>query len=250
MIFDILTLFPGMFSGPFDESIISRARGKGILDINIINIRDFTYDKHHITDDYPFGGGAGMVMKVEPIYRAWEDIQKKREMSFPTILLSPQGRRLDQDLVKKLSKEKGLILICGHYEGVDERVRKKIITDEISIGDYVLTGGELAAMVLVDSVARMISGVLGDEKSKVEDSFYDGLLEYPQYTRPREFKGMGIPEVLLNGNHARINEWRKKESLKKTLLYRPDLLDKRKISKEEELLLEEIKKEFEDDQNE
>lgn len=245
MYFDILTLFPGIFSGPFSESILARAREKGLLEINLINIRDYTHDKHNVADDYPYGGGAGMVMKIEPIYRAWEDIRQQRGEDSPVILLSPQGRRLDQALVKDLSKERGLTLICGHYEGVDERVRQSIVTDEISIGDYVLTGGEIAAIVLVDAVARMIPGVLGDEQSRIEDSFYNGLLDYPHYTRPREFKGMEVPEILLSGHHGEIARWRRKQALKRTLLRRPDLLAEKELNPEDQELLKEIKAELE-----
>lgn len=248
MFFDILTLFPEMFIGPFDESIIKRAREKGIIEINLINIRDYTTDKHNTADDTPYGGGAGMVMKVEPIYRAWQDLHKKRG-EVPVIMLSPQGRPLDQELVKDLSQEQGLILLCGHYEGIDERVKDLIVTDEISIGDYVLTGGELAAMVVVDAVARMIPGVLGDQESMIEDSFYNGLLDYPDYTRPREFMGLEVPEVLLSGNHGAIERWRRKEALKRTYLRRPDLLQKKILSKEELNLLEEIKQEIEGGKN-
>lgn len=248
MFFDILTLFPEMFTGPFDESIIKRAREKGIIEINLINIRDYTTDKHKTADDAPYGGGAGMVMKVEPIYRAWQDLQKGRG-DVPVIMMSPQGRRLDQEIVKELSQEEGLILLCGHYEGIDERVRELIVTDEISIGDYVLTGGELAAMVLVDAVARMLPGVLGDEDSKIEDSFYNGLLDYPDYTRPREFMGLKVPEVLLSGNHGEIEKWRRREALKRTYLRRPDLLEKKVLSAEEIKLLEEIKQEIEGGMN-
>ena len=248
MFFDILTLFPEMFTGPFDESIIKRAREKGIIEINLINIRDYTTDKHNTADDTPYGGGAGMVMKVEPIYRAWQDLQKERG-DVPVIMMSPQGRRLDQEIVKELSQEEGLILLCGHYEGIDERVRELIVTDEISIGDYVLTGGELAAMVLVDAVARMLPGVLGDEDSKIEDSFYNGLLDYPDYTRPREFMGLKVPEVLLSGNHGEIEKWRRREALKRTYLRRPDLLEKKVLSAEEIKLLEEIKQEIEGGMN-
>lgn len=248
MYFDIMTLFPGMFKGPFSESIIGRAQEKGLLDINLIDIRDYTIDKHNTADDSPYGGGAGMVMKVDPIYKAWQNIRHKRGET-RLILLSPQGKRLDQKLVKELSSEKGLCLLCGHYEGIDERVRKSIITDEISIGDYVLTGGEIAAMVLVDTVARMIPGVLGDEQSKVEDSFYNGLLDYPHYTRPREYREMKVPEVLLSGNHGAIRKWRKKQAIKRTFLRRPDLLNNKKLDDEEQKLLNEIKQEIEGEVN-
>ncbi|MFW6306319.1 MAG: tRNA (guanosine(37)-N1)-methyltransferase TrmD [Bacillota bacterium] len=248
MFFDILTLFPEMFKGPFDESIISRAREKGLLEINLINIRDYSTDKHNTVDDSPYGGGAGMVMKIEPIYRAWQDLQKKRG-DVPVIMLTPQGRKLNQDIVKNLSKKDGLVLLCGHYEGIDERVRQEIVTDEISIGDYVLTGGEVASIVLVDAVSRMLPGVLGDEQSKVEDSFYNGLLDYPQYTRPAEYRGLKVPEVLLSGNHALIDRWRRKKALKRTFSRRPDLLEGRDLTNEEIILLEEIKKELEGETN-
>ena len=237
-----------MFEGPFSESIIARARDNGIIDINLIDIRDYTNDKHNTADDTPYGGGAGMVMKIEPIYRAWQSVHQKRGDT-PVVLLSPQGRKLNQEIVKDLSRESGLILLCGHYEGVDERVREEIVTDEISIGDYVLTGGELAAIVLVDAIARMLPGVLGDVQSKIEDSFYNGLLDYPNYTRPREFNGMEVPDVLLSGNHAAINQWRRKKALQRTLIKRPDLLKNKQLDHEEILLLEEIKNEIEGETN-
>ncbi|MFP4020200.1 MAG: tRNA (guanosine(37)-N1)-methyltransferase TrmD [Halanaerobium sp.] len=244
MFFDILTLFPEMFAGPFSESILKRAREKDLIDIKTVNIRDFAEDKHHTTDEPPYGGGAGMVMKAEPIFKAWLETQNKRGVKSKTILMSPQGKELTQDLVKDLSGEEGLTIICGRYEGVDERVRKTIVDEEISIGDYVLTGGELPAMVLVDSISRLLTGVLGDEDSSKKDSFYNGLLEHPHYTRPREFNGLKVPDVLLSGNHQLIERWRKKESLKRTLLRREDLLEDKNISKEEKELLKEIKLEL------
>ncbi|MFN2341026.1 MAG: tRNA (guanosine(37)-N1)-methyltransferase TrmD [Halanaerobium sp.] len=252
MFFDILTLFPEMFAGPFSESILKRARKKDLIDIKTINIRDFAEDKHHTTDEPPYGGGAGMVMKAEPIFKAWQNTQNKRGVKSKTILMSPQGEELTQDLVKDLSREEGLTIICGRYEGVDERVRKTIVDQEISIGDYVLTGGELPAMVLVDSISRLLSGVLGAEDSSKNDSFYNGLLEHPHYTRPREFNGLKVPDVLLSGNHQLIERWRKKESLKRTLLRRKDLLEDKKLSEEEVELLKEIKLELKgevDDKN-
>jgi tRNA (guanine37-N1)-methyltransferase len=188
-----------------------------------------------------------MVLKAEPIHKAWEEINLNREESFPTILLSPQGKRLDQKMVKRLAKEDGLTLICGHYEGIDERVRTSIVTEEISVGDYVLTGGELPAMVLVDAVSRLIPGVLGDESSSQEDSFYDGLLEHPHYTRPQEFNGMRVPDILLSGHHAKIKQWRQKMALKRTLLRRPDLISEKKLTDNERKLLEEVKQEIEGD---
>ena len=227
MLVDIVTIFPDVFRPYFEESILGIARKKGKLKIRLHNLRDYTLDKHKKVDDRPFGGGAGMVMSPEPIFRAVEAI--KRDTGYgirdtKIILLCPQGKTLDQKLAQKLSKYKRLILICGRYEGVDERVRKYLADEEISIGDYVLTGGELAAMVLVDSIARLIPGVLGDEDSSRFESFSDNLLEYPQYTRPADFRGRGVPDILLSGNHKRIAEWRKKEATKITRNKRPDLL--------------------------
>lgn len=250
MQFNILSLFPEMFKGPFGTSILARARGNGLLDINITDIRQYTYDKHNTADDTPYGGGAGMVLKVEPIYRAWKDITQDSDKRIPTILLTPQGERLDQSKVKELSQNEELILICGHYEGVDERIRESIVTEEISIGDYVLTGGELPAMVLVDALSRMVDGVLGDENSSKDDSFYHNLLEYPHYTRPREFKGREVPDILLSGHHANIADWRLKMALKRTFLRRPDLLEDRKLTEKEKQLLKEIKKEIKGENNE
>ena len=244
MFFDILTLFPAMFSGPFNHSILAKAQEKGLIEINLVNIRDYAFDKHQITDDTPYGGGAGMVMKVPPIYRAWEERSQQRGQETPVILLSPQGRKLEQELVKELSNHPGLILICGHYEGVDERVRKLIVNEEISLGDYVVTGGELAAIVLVDAVARMIPGVLGAQQSRIEDSFYNGLLDYPHYTRPRAFRGSEVPDILLSGHHARIERWRRKQALQRTLLRRPELVKNKKLTVEERVLLQELKEEL------
>lgn len=244
MYFDILTLFPEMFKGPFSESIIARAQNKGLLEINLIDFREYAYDKHNTADDYPYGGGAGMVLKVEPIYRAYRDLIEKRDEKPPVILLSPQGKTLDQNIVKEYSKKDGVILICGHYEGVDDRLRDMIVTEEISIGDYVLTGGELPAMVFVETVARMIPGVLGDENSSKQDSFYNGLLDFPQYTRPREYKGKKVPDILLSGHHKKVGNWRKKMALKRTLKRRPDLLAKKDLNDCEQKLLAEIKQEI------
>lgn len=225
MVFDILTLFPEMFTGPFSASILKRAVDRGIIRINLINIRDYSPNRHRTVDDAPFGGGAGMVMGLEPIIRALEAVQQKREgKTGPVILLCPQGERFTQALARELSREEHLVLICGHYEGVDERVRG-YVTGEISIGDYVLTGGELAAMVVVDAVSRHLPGVLGEETAPATDSFADGLLEHPQYTRPRSFQGLEVPEVLLSGHHARIARWRREEALIRTLVRRPELLE-------------------------
>jgi len=246
MFFDILTLFPGMFTGPFSESIIARAREEGLIDINIFDIRNYTRSKHSVTDDAPYGGGAGMVMKIEPIYRAIQDIKEKRKgENFPVVLLTPQGEKFNQKKAKKYNKYDGLVLICGRYEGFDERIRANLATEELSIGDFVLTGGEIPAMVIVNAVARMIPSVLGDESSKISDSFYQGLLSYPQYTRPREYKGMEVPDILLSGHHQKINKWRQKQSLKRTLIRRPDLIDKKDLNKKQQELLSEIKDELE-----
>ncbi|RLE11693.1 tRNA (guanosine(37)-N1)-methyltransferase TrmD [Candidatus Aerophobetes bacterium] len=239
---DIITLFPSMFKGPFEESIIKRAQQKGIVEIHLHNLRDFTTDRHRTVDDAPFGGGAGMVMKVEPIYRALNHIKKELKKEGKVILLSPQGRKLTQELVAELKEENSLILICGRYEGVDERVREHLIDKEISIGDYVLSGGELPAMVLVDALVRLLPGAVGNERSVREDSFYRGLLDYPQYTRPAEFMGWKVPEVLRSGDHQKIEEWRRIQMLKRTLQRRADLLEKAKLTPEERKYLEEIKK--------
>lgn len=237
---DILTIFPEMFKGPFNISILKRAQEKGLVEINIHNLRDYATDKHRTVDDYPYGGGSGMVMKPEPIFRAVRNL--KRDGS-EVILLSPSGDLFNQKVAEELSKREHLILICGRYEGVDERV-KVIITREISIGDYVLTGGEIPAMVLVDAIVRLIPGAVGDPNSLREESFQWGILEYPQYTHPREFEGMRVPDILLSGDHKKIRRWRRKEALRKTLLKRPDLLEKADLSQEDYVLLEEIKKEL------
>lgn len=238
---DIVSLFPEMFGGPFGHSIIKRAQEADLLTINITNPRDFTFDKHHIVDDYPFGGGSGMVMKPEPLFRTVKNIIEATQIEARrVILMCPGGNRLDQQKVKQLAGYDQLILLCGHYEGVDERVRQSLADELISIGDYVLTGGELPAMVVVDAVARMIGGVLGASDAAEHDSFYNGLLEYPQYTRPREFEGLVVPEILLSGDHAKIARWRRKESLKITLARRPDLLENIKLAAEDAKLLAEI----------
>jgi tRNA (guanine37-N1)-methyltransferase len=233
---DILTLFPAMFTSPFNESIIDRARSRNLVEINTINIRDYALDKHQQVDDYPYGGGAGMVMKVDVLSRAIDSVKDENSK---VIYLSPQGKKLDQKIVSRLAQQTHLILLCGHYEGVDERVINRV-DEEISIGDYVLSGGEIAAMVLVDAVTRLIPGALGDEKSSLEESFDGSLLEYPQYTRPRIYEGQEVPEILLSGHHDQIRLWRKKLSLTRTLLKRPDLLLEKKYDQEERKLLEQI----------
>ncbi len=225
--FDIVSIFPGMFESPFGDSIIQRAREEGLLDIHVHDLRDYSLNKHRKVDDAPFGGGVGMVMNVEPIARAITAV-KKEVPETRTILLSPGGRPFDQEKAWELSRLPSLTLICGRYEGIDERIRLHYVDEEISIGDYVLTGGELPAMVLVEAVSRLLPGVLGDPESVVEESFHDDLLEYPQYTRPRDYEGLTVPEVLVSGDPKKIRDWQKMEALKKTAQVRPDLLEKNK----------------------
>jgi len=220
---DILTLFPKMFKGPFDESIIKRAQKKGLIEIQTHDLRKWTKDKRKTVDDRPFGGGTGMILMVEPIYKALRDLKNKNSK---VILMDPRGRTFNQKIAGNLAKEKHLIFICGHYEGVDERVKKHLVDEEISIGDYVLTGGELPAMIIIDTLIRQIPGVLIKPEASSKESFSENLLEYPQYTRPANFKGWKIPEVLLSGNHRQIAEWRKKKALELTKKRRPDLLKK------------------------
>lgn len=239
MKFEVLTLFPEMFE-PINTSIIGRAIEKNLIEINLINIRDFSKDKHKKVDDTPYGGGAGMVLKPDVVYDAYVSIPK--EKSAKVIYLSPQGKTLNQAKVEELAKEEHLILLCGHYEGIDQRVIDTIVDEEISIGDYVLTGGELPAMVLMDSVSRYVEGVLAKE-SVGEESFSEGLLEYPQYTRPEVFMEKKVPEVLLSGHHANIRKWRKEKSLFNTYQKRPELLQNRKLSEEEKLVIQRFKKE-------
>lgn len=237
---DILTLFPNMFEGFLSCSIIGRARERGIVDIVLHDIRAYTHDRHHVVDDYPYGGGAGMVLKPEPIFETVEAIMHELGLStIPTILLSPRGQLFNQQLAQRMAGYQQLILICGHYEGVDERVAEHLATEEISIGDYVLSGGEVAAMVVVDCVVRLLPGVLGSGISLVEDSHTDGLLEYPQYTRPAVYRGWAVPSVLLSGNHAQIARWRRQQSLLRTAKQRPDLLKKIVLSEEDRRLLSE-----------
>jgi tRNA (guanine37-N1)-methyltransferase len=232
---DVLTLFPEMFDGPFDASIIRRARESGQVAIAVHNIRDYAVDRHHVTDDTPYGGGGGMVMKPEPIWNAVEVVlgfdPTERSALPPIILLTPQGRLFSQSLARELAKQERFMLICGRYEGVDERVRQYLVTDEISIGDYVLSGGELPAMVLIDSVVRLIPGVLGDPGATADDSHASGLLEYPHYTRPASYRGHSVPQVLLSGHHAEIDRWRRREALRRTYQRRPDLLAHAELSK-------------------
>ena len=236
MKFNVLTLFPEMFSA-LDESIIGRGKEKGLIDINLINIRDFSKNKHKKVDDTPYGGGAGMVMEPTVVYDAYCSV---KEPNAKVIYMSPQGKTLNQQMVQDLAKEENIILLCGHYEGIDQRVIDEIVDEEISIGDYVLTGGELPAMVLIDSVSRYVAGVL-KEDSIQEESFTNGLLEYPQYTRPEVFLGKRVPEVLLSGHHENIKEWRRNQSIINTYLKRPDLLKEIKLSDKEQKMLSEYK---------
>src|ERR1035437_5475325 len=218
---DVLTLFPAMFAGPLDESIIMRARKSGLLDLKIHQLRDWTHDRHKTVDDKPFGGGPGMLLKPEPVFEAVEGLKGE---GAKVILLSPSGRKFRQEIARELSQEKDLLLVTGHYEGFDERVREGLADDELSIGDYVLTNGALPAMVVIDAVTRLLPGVLGDDDSSHDESFSHGLLEYPQYTRPADFRGMKVPEILLSGNHAEIEKWRREQARLRTKERRPDLL--------------------------
>ncbi len=238
MRFDIITIFPEMFGSVFSKGVIKKALDKGLIEVNVHNLRDFTFDKHKQIDDRPFGGGQGMIFKSEPIFVAVKKI--KRNEKTPVYLLSPQGRKFDFGLAEELAQHPQVILICGRYEGVDERVIQYLVTGEISIGDYILTGGEPAAIVVVDGISRFIPQVVGNVESVKNDSFYEGLLEFPQYTRPRNFRGMEVPEVLFSGDHSKIESWRRKKSLEKTWLQRPDLLERRILSAEEKKILEQI----------
>lgn len=240
----IFSLFPEMFTGPLGSSLLGKARSKEILNIEVINFREYSTNKHRAVDDYPFGGGAGMVLQPEPVISALRDNLDLEDEDTEIILMSPQGKVFDQAAACQLSQKKRLAFICGHYEGFDERIRA-FVTQEYSIGDYVLTGGELPAMVMIDAISRLIPGVIKEQESYEEDSFYHGLLEYPHYTRPQNFEGMEVPEILLSGHHANIRKWRKKESLRRTLLRRPDLLAKYQLNQEEAAMLEEIKAELE-----
>ena len=240
---DILTLFPQMFEAPFSFGIFKRAVDNGLVNLNLYNIRDYTHDKHNVVDDYPYGGGSGMVMKPEPIFEAVESIKadcRDEVDEIPVILLTPQGRLFTQRIAEELSRYRNLVLICGHYEGVDERVREHLATDEISIGDYVLTGGEVPAMVVMDAVLRLLPGVLGSEDSRLEDSHSNGLLEYPQYTRPAIYREWAVPEVLLSGNHAQIAKWRREQIIRRTLERRPELIDKANLGLEDKRLVQQL----------
>ncbi|PGL68052.1 tRNA (guanosine(37)-N1)-methyltransferase TrmD [Bacillus sp. AFS055030] len=241
---DFLTLFPEMFEGVLNSSILKKAQEKEAVVFRCVNFRDFSTNKHSNVDDYPYGGGAGMVLAPQPIFDAVDELVSKSENKPRVVLLCPQGERFTQRKAEELAKEEHLIFICGHYEGYDERIREHVVTDEISIGDYVLTGGELGAMVIADSVVRLLPGVLGNTTSKIEDSFSTGLLEHPHYTRPADFRGHKVPDVLLSGNHALIEEWRTKQSFKRTITRRPDLLENYSLSKKESKWMDEVKEEL------
>lgn len=239
---DIATLFPEMCEAVLSESILGRARGAGYIELYCHNIRDYSEDKHRRVDDTPFGGGMGMVMQADPIYRCWRDVCDILGKRPHTIYMSPQGRRFEQKMAREYAKRDGLFLLCGHYEGVDERVLEEIVDEELSIGDYVLTGGELPALVVADAVARMCDGVLASEECFVEESHYNGLLEYPQYTRPAVWHEKPVPEVLLNGHHAKIRQWRREQSLERTWRKRPDLLERAPLDESDRRYLRDLQK--------
>ena len=242
MRFHVVTIFPEMFDGLLDVGVLKRAINNRLIEVNLTDIRDFTTDKHRSVDDYQFGGGSGMLLKPDPLFKSVESIQQQQslDINVPVILMSPQGRTLSQKIVEDLSRFENLVLICGRYEGVDERVREHLVTDEISIGDYVLSGGELAAMVLIETISRLIPGVLGSIESAEDDSFTSELLQNPQYTRPSLFRDWSVPEVLLSGDHKEIEKWRRQEALRRTHQRRPDLLDKNKLTKDELSFIKEL----------
>ena len=246
MKFDIFTLLPEIFPPYLESSILKRASERDLVSVRVHNIRDWTHDRHHVADDTPYGGGGGMVMKPEPVFEAVEAVLGSQP-ACPVILLTPQGRVFNQEVARELAQHQHLALVCGRYEGLDERIRQHLVTDEISIGDYVLTGGELPALILVDALARLIPGVLGDPKGAADDSHATGLLEYPHYTRPPAFRGWEVPEILLSGDHARVNRWRREQSLLRTLQRRPDLLEKANLSEKDKEFLEKIRKETDED---
>lgn len=250
MQFEVFTLLPEVFPSYLETSILKRARERNLITVNVHNIRDYTHDKHHTTDDTPYGGGGGMVMKPEPVFEAIETVlgiaspqtPPEPEANVPIILLTPQGRVFNQSIAKELSQYKKIALLCGRYEGIDERIRENLITDQISIGDYVLTGGEIPALIVIDAVARLLPDVLGDPTGAEDDSHAMGLLEYPHYTRPPEFRGNKVPDVLLSGDHAKIDKWRREQALERTFLKRPDMLEKADLSKEDLKFIEKLRK--------
>lgn len=240
MRFYVLTLFPGILAGAVSESILGRAIHRELVELTLVDIRDFADNRHKVVDDYPYGGGPGMVMKPEPIFGALESLDTPPGV--PILLLTPQGETFDQELARELSEGPGVVLICGRYEGIDERVREGLPVREVSVGDYVLTGGEFAALSIIDAVSRLVPGVLGEQRSPEEETFSRGLLEYPQYTRPAQFRGMRVPDVLLSGNHALIERWRREQSLLRTFLKRPDLLDRAHLDEDDLKFIESLKK--------
>jgi len=250
MQFEVFTLLPEIFPPYLESSILKRAAQKGLIDVRVHNIRDYTHDKHHTTDDTPYGGGGGMVMKPEPVFEAVESVlgiaplqtSPKPAANTPIILLTPQGRVFNQRIAEELSGHERIALLCGRYEGVDERIREHLVTDEISIGDYVLTGGELPALMIIDAVSRLLPGVLGDPTGAQDDSHSMGLLEYPHYTKPPEFRGWKIPDILASGNHAKIEQWRREQALTRTFNKRPDMLEKAELSDKDKKFVEELKK--------
>jgi tRNA (guanine37-N1)-methyltransferase len=250
MQFDVFTLLPEVFPSYLETSILKRARERNLIDVRVHNIRDYTHDKHHMTDDTPYGGGGGMVMKPDPVFEAIETVLGLNsppsppvpESNIPIILLTPQGRVFNQTIAKELSAHPHIALLCGRYEGIDERIREHLVTDEISIGDYVLTGGEIPALILIDAISRLLPNVLGDPTGAEDDSHAMGLLEYPHYTRPPEFRGWKAPEVLLSGDHAKIDKWRRQQALERTFRKRPDMLEKAELSKEDRKFIESLKK--------
>jgi tRNA (guanine37-N1)-methyltransferase len=253
MQFEVFTLLPEVFPSYLETSIIKRARERGLINVRAHNIRDYTHDKHHMTDDTPYGGGGGMVMKPEPVFEAIESVlglnpepaPPESESNIPIILLTPQGRVFNQSIAQELSQHPRIVLLCGRYEGIDERIREHLVTDEISIGDYVLTGGELPALILIDAISRFLPDVLGDPTGAQDDSHAMGLLEYPHYTRPPEFRGWKIPEVLLSGAHAKIDKWRREQALLRTFKKRPDMLEKAELTKEDKKFVESLKSKVE-----
>jgi tRNA (guanine37-N1)-methyltransferase len=252
MQFEVFTLLPEIFPPYLESSILNRARQKGLIDVRVHNIRDYTHDKHHTADDTPYGGGGGMVMKPEPVFEAIESVlglatppsDPAPASNIPIILLTPQGRVFTQRVAEELSRHEHIVLLCGRYEGVDERIREHLVTDEISIGDYVLTGGELPALMIIDAVSRLLPGVLGDPTGAEDDSHSMGLLEYPHYTKPPEFRGWKVPDVLASGNHAKIDKWRREQALTRTFNKRPDMLEKAELSKEDLKFLKTLKDSF------
>lgn len=240
MKFHVLTLFPEMIEQGFHSSITGRAMEKGLLQLDAVNIRDYAVNKHMRVDDYPYGGGAGMVMQAEPVYRCYEAVKEKIGRDVRVIYLTPQGRVFNQKMAEEFAAEKDLIFLCGHYEGIDERVLEEIVTDPVSIGDYVLTGGELPSLVMMDAISRLVPGVLGNDMSAVGESFADSLLEYPQYSRPAVWRDKEVPEVLLSGHHANVDAWRREQSVIRTAKWRPDLLETAQLSKKERILAEKI----------